>query len=136
MAPWAQYSIVAGHDNQATVVNIETIVPTGDSRAYCTPRGWGNYDPGIERVRGNGTITYAGKKRTRWVFAVMSHYGYAYALATWEGEVTIKTRTTANTYSYFNALCHVPKLSEQQSKRMYLLDFPLEFTDLVAVAAP
>ncbi len=133
---WEGYCIVAGHNNQATVVNVETIVPTGDSRAYCAPHGWGNYDPGIARVRGDGSITYAGKARTRWIFRVMTHYGYSYALATWEGAVTIKTRTSSSTYSYFNALCHVPKLSEQQTKWMNLIDISLEFTDLIAVAAP
>lgn len=133
---WENYCIVAGHDNQATVVNVETITPTGDTRAFCPPRSWGNYDPGIERIRGNGTITYAGKKQTRWTFAVMTVHQYEYALTTWEGEVTIRTRTTHEDYEYYNAVCHVPKLTEQQKKWMNLLDMSLIFTDLVAVSAP
>lgn len=107
--PIQDYRIAAGHDVAlGSLINIETIKPSGDTKYFYSPQAIGNYDPGSPNVRGDGLFSFNGKPSTVWFLAAATRKQLAYARATWanggwSGYVTIYTTTGDETYARYNA---------------------------------
>lgn len=116
------YRIGAGNDLAlGSLTNIEDITPSGDV-AFYAPEVLASYDPGIRRIRGNGSLYHAGYPNQTWTWKRMTRKQYAYLRATYcsggyDGPVTIYTRfgDDADTYVRCNARMIVPKENEMQT---------------------
>lgn len=105
-----------------SLVNIETITATGDTRRFFAPQGFGNRNAGLFRIRGDMSIYIAGSASDIWLFRPMTWFQYQYWRATYcgggySGLVTIYTPTALNangefTYTRYNAVTHLPKENE------------------------
>lgn len=120
--PVGQYAIKAGY-NQALVdlVNIETIVPTGDI-AFYTPTAYWDSEPGAKRVKLTGLGYYAGFAYVEWLLEVLTQKQRDYAMSTWcsgglEGFVTIYTRLGGMSYARYNAVLSVLPTKQMRRKQ-------------------
>lgn len=117
MGFFADYRIAAGNGVAlGSLTNIESITPTNDRR-FKPPRSMGLRNPGVYRVRGNGTVYIAGFPSTVWLFEPMTWLQYEYFNSTWlnsaySGLVTIYTLSAKNTYTRYNAVATLPKPDE------------------------
>jgi hypothetical protein len=131
------YKIAAGYNNAGSLVNIETIVPTGDS-AFWPPEGYGGYRPGESVVRADGTEYVAGFASTVWHFKRLTRAQYSYLQSTycgggWSGKVTIATRIGATSYANYNAILWLPKPADANRTFIRWIDIDLRFTRMVAL---
>lgn len=130
--PRYDYQIAAGNNNAAGLVNIETIVPSGDV-AFYPPEGYASYDPGIFRVRGNGLTTTAGFAATAWVWTRLTRAQFEYLQDTycasgWSGLVTIRTRIGRRTYANYNAVLTLTKPKDSQMRRPIWYEYRVDFS--------
>jgi hypothetical protein len=137
--PFENYEIIADHDNIGSLVNIETIKPTSDTRYFCPPQGYALYDPGLLRELLYEALLYeAGYATTTWLFSVLTRLQYeylrdTYAAGGYRGLVTIRTRTDRVAYDYFNATIDIPKLTTVQKQDKVFFDFPIRFLRMVGI---
>ena len=117
MMPRYDYRIAAGHNVPlANLVNIETIIPSGDRRFY-PPRSFGTYSPGAIRVRADGRLYFAGFPSLTWKFSILTIAQFKYLQTTYcnnsySGKVTIYTKLDDNsTYVRCNAIMVLPVLN-------------------------
>jgi len=117
--PIYEYKLASGYDNEAGFVNVETAFPTYTGRVSFYPRGRGNFDEGIMRIRADGTLYLTGFQSFTWPLHFLSYTQWAYAQTTYctggtglSGKVTVATRLPAGTYANYNAVMILPKLSE------------------------
>lgn len=110
--PRYAYKIAAGANNAAGLVNIESLVPSGGT-AFYPPEGYGGYNPGQFRIRADGTVYIAGFASTVWRFKKLTRKQYDYLRSTYcgssySGNVTIATRTGADSYSNLTGVLILP----------------------------
>lgn len=134
------YAIASGWNVAAnSLVNIETIKPTGDIYYFFAPKAYGYYDPGKRTVRGDGTITVVGFPTVAWIWDVVTRLQHEYLIATYStggntysGKVTINTRLGTSTYVRMNAVIIIPKPIESDGPTYAFRNYRVEFTRLVA----
>lgn len=114
------YQLAAGNDNEAGLQNVEVVIPAYNQRTTFYPRGRGNYDEGIVRIRADGTAYITGYASITWPLNVLTYTQWAYLQTNYctggtglSGKVTVRTRIPAGTYANYNAVMILPKLSEQ-----------------------
>lgn len=133
------YQIAVGNNNTAGLVAIESITPAGDTRNFQPVRAFWDYDPGVRKVRADGTDYFAGYAVHGWTCAVLTKLQWQYLKDTYcnggySGAVTIRTRFgQPNTYANFNAVLRIPKESETGQAGPFYRDVRLLFTRLVAL---
>jgi len=135
-----QYAIAANYNVAAnSLVNIETIKPTGDIYNFFAPKAYGFYDPGARKVRGDGTILMVGFPVVTWVFDVMTRLQHEYLISnfstggnSYSGKVTINTRLGTSAYSRMNAVMVLPKTIEADGPTYAFRNYRVEFTRLAA----
>lgn len=117
--PVYQFKIGSGWNVPAgSLVNIETIKPTGDVLFY-PPESYGSFDPGDEKDKTNSLTFHSGYDELKWTwrgkitrkqarYLMDSYCGGGYS-----GTVTINTPTdTPDTYVRKNAVMKLPKLPD------------------------
>jgi hypothetical protein len=108
-----QYAIASGYSVALnSLTNIETISVSG--RRFTAPKALGSFDPGIFRVRPDGTLYLAGYPSQRWLFEVITFAQYNYLRSTYcaggyAGKVTVYTRPGTEAYARYNAVLRLPK---------------------------
>lgn len=131
-------AIAAGYNNAVNLAAIEAITPPGD-RPFFTPRAFGLFDPGQFRIRGDGTVYTAGYPTAQWLFSAITQAQVRYLMETYcangySGKVTIRTRTDdPDTYTNYNAVLLLPKLSESDKKFAKFRNYGMTFVRLVAI---
>lgn len=132
------HSIAAGHGVAlVSLVNIEDITPSGDV-AFKYPLASPLFDPGVFRIRGDGTVYTAGFPSVEWKFIGMTKKQYEYARTTWcaggwGGLVTIYTRPGTIAYARYNATLTLPKPSDLKWETSAFGDVTFKFTRLVVL---
>lgn len=135
--PLQQYKIASGYNVAAgSLVNIETILPTNDVYFY-SPKALGFYDPGQEKVRGDGTILYAGFPYLYWEIDAITRAQDAYLKTTYcsggfSGKVTINTTLGTTTFSRMNAVMILPKNIDSDGQFFATQKYKIKMTRLVA----
>lgn len=134
------YRIAATY-NQAlgSLVNVETIKPTGD-RYFYAPMAYGFASPGVQKVRLNGVGYRAGFPYVIWYFKVATRAQYEYLSSTYcssgySGQVTIYTTLGKSTYARYNAVLILPSTAEQEGGEFFAFRSGLRvtFSHLVAL---
>lgn len=136
-----QYKLAAGYNNAAGLVNIESIIPTGD-RAFSPPQGYASFSPGVLRVRADGLRYVAGFQTILWIFSLLTAAQWRYLQDTYtvggnsySGKVTVANRNEDGSYSNYNAIIYVPPLPELASNRKWLnyRDVEIRFARAVTI---
>jgi hypothetical protein len=131
------YAIGAGWNvAQGSLTNFESLTCSGES-ALKVGGMYGTYDPGLVKIRGDGSLYSAGYGSCAlpmpgiaraWVRCLM----VTYCASGYSGKVTIYVRTDdPATYSRQNAYMVLPKLSEVQKRATAFQDYVIRFTRLV-----
>lgn len=133
-----EFQIAAGYNNAVGLVNIESITPSTDWRAFTVPDGFASYSPGERKTRPDGIDYTRGYPTVTWNFAGITRKQYIYLRDTYcndglSGKVTIRTLKEDNTYANFNAVMHVPQLPELTRRLGSYEDCDIRFTRLVAL---
>lgn len=130
------YRIGAGYNVALnSLVNIETIQPAND-RYFVVVNSFGSYDPGVQRIRGDGLGYFAGFASLIWRFAGMTFAQHTYLRNTYcaggyTGKVTIYTRLdNFSTYARYNAILDVRKLPELRKRVNAFADVDVIFRRL------
>jgi hypothetical protein len=122
-----------------SLVNIETIKPSNDPYKFVAPVVYGTYYAGIQRTRGDGTITLSGSAYLVWLFKVLTRLQYEYLRTTYcsggfSGKVTIYSRAGTSTYARYNAVMVLPAGTAPVDGQFYAFkDYPVQMTRLVAI---
>lgn len=138
MRPLSQYAIASGYNVPLdALTNWETL--TAGGRRFYAPQAFGSFDPGIYRIRGDGTLYIAGFGSLTWtmryfLYAQHRYLMTAYCTGGYSGKVTIYTKTSnAAAYERYNAVMILPKLSESQPNFAILENYQIKFTRLEAL---
>lgn len=133
------YQIAAGYNNAAGLVKISSITPSSDV-PFVDPKAYNGYNPGVLKIRGDGTMFYAGYGSDVWTFGYLTVAQYTYlqtafggGAGSFAGKVTIKTRIGTATYANYNAILNIPLPNELEFQAGYWLNVPLRFTRMVAL---
>ncbi len=114
MTFFSDYRIAAGWNVVlGSLVNIESILPNGDTYRFRAPQAYGLYNVGQNRIRGDGLVYVAGYASVTWRFGVMTRLQYEYLRTTYcnggfSGKVTILTTLGSSAYSRMNASMILP----------------------------
>jgi len=132
------YRIASGSNIAlGSLVNIESITATGDTRKFYSPKSIGFYNPGERRTTLAGRDYFAGYANTKWVFDVMTRNQLAYLRTTycaggWDGLVTIYTATDSGTYLRYNAVMRLQKPADNGQGEFFAYKrFELSMTRMV-----
>lgn len=133
-----QYAIASGYNVAlAALSNWESL--TAGGRRFYAPRMYGSFNPGIYRVRGDGTIYIAGFGSCVWMMDILRYAQYrllqtSYCSSGYSGLVTIYTQTDVpGTYARYNAVMTLPKHSESTPNDFIFEHAPIHFTRLEAL---
>lgn len=133
---YPNYKLAAGWNNAGSLSSIESIIAIEG----VFPAPYGTYNPGVRKIRGDGTLYIAGSPSCQWPFAVVPSYAKHKALMTtycnggYSGKVTVATRTDDSaTYSNFNAIMTLPFLTEVRTEPGQYQDYIITFTRMVAI---
>lgn len=134
--PQFSYKLASGLNvASGSLVNIETIKPTGDKYFYA-PEVYGSYRSGLRKVRLNDLDFLAGYPSLIWKFDYMTRAQLRYLMDTYcssglSGLVTINTTTNnTTTYARLNAVMHLPDLAEAQKNTLIFTHVPVQFRKL------
>lgn len=133
------HRIGAGHSVAlASLVNIETIKPSNDRRAFYAPKVYGTHNPGVYRIHTDGTLYLAGYPSITWLFDVLTRRQYEYLKDTYcasgfSGKVTVYTTLGDLTYARYNAIMRLPKPAEIDGQFYAFKKFPVLLTRMVAL---
>lgn len=132
------YRIAAGWNVAlGSLINVEAITPSGEP-TFKAPDVFGRYDPGVLKIRGDGTGYHSGFGMITWYFAGLTRGQFRYLQETYcsngyWGKVTIYTRLdTPGTYTRYNAVMLLPKLSDSQKRSAAWQDIYIRMTRLAA----
>ena len=136
-SPLYDYRLAPGYNVALdALTNIELIKPTGDIYFY-PPRVYPTYNPGLYRIRGDGSVYLAGYGAQLWHFGVLTYAQYEYLRTTYcsggfSGPLTIYTRLATVFYQRCNAMLILPKPADSDDGRSPLyLKNPVQMTRLV-----
>lgn len=139
MAPFYNYMIGAGWNVAlVSLTNFESLSISGEPPLKVGGM-YGTYDPGLMRIRGDGTVYLAGYGSCALPFPGITRGQVRYLSTTfcnssYSGKVTIYTRLDdPATYARFNAIMRLPKLSESQKRWAAFQDYVVRFDRLVAL---
>lgn len=138
MTTMADYRIAAGWNVVlGSLVNIETILPGGDTYYFRAPQAYGFYLDGQRRVRGDHLIYTAGFPAVTWRFAVLTRKQYEYLRTTYcngafSGKVTIYTTLGSSSYSRQNAVMVLPAPAGTDGALYAFRNYDVQMTALVA----
>lgn len=113
--PLFEYEIVAGWNDAASMVNIESLSPAGvtqlrqpPGQTYAILEASVTYRRGERRFSANGGTSYAGYATVTWPL-LCSHEALTHFYDTYSGQCTVRTTTgDRETYSNWNAYVLVP----------------------------
>ena len=132
--------IAANYNNTLGLVAWETILVTGDTQAFFPPVVYGGYSVGQERVRGDGTSYFSGRKVAHGQFGVITQNQFYYLQVTYcnggyTGFVTVEIRTEdPNNYHTWNAILKLPQWSEVKKQSQAISPFPFLLRRLQFIA--
>lgn len=133
------YQIAAGYNNAAGLVKISSITPSSDI-PFVDPKAYNGYNPGILKIRGDGTTFYAGYGSDVWTMGYLTVAQYTYLQTTYcggagsfTGKVTIKTRIGTVTYANYNAILNLPVPDQTEFLAGFFTNVQLRFTRMVAL---
>lgn len=135
----ADYRIAAGYNVAlGSLVNIETITATGDTRKFYAPQAYGHSSPGALAYRLDGTGYRRGFLRVDWIFPAATRNQYEYLSTTYcsgllTGQCTIYTRVGKSTYARYNAVMQLPATDEADGAFFAFKNLRVAFTHLVAI---
>lgn len=139
MAPFYLYAIAPlWNVALASLTNFESLSISGEP-ALKVGGMYGTYDPGVMRIRGDGTLYLAGYPSCALPFPGITRGQVRYLSVTfcnngYSGKVTIYTRLDdPATYARYNAVMRLPKLSESQKRWSSFQDYIVRFDRLVAL---
>lgn len=128
------YQWATGFNNVPGLKAVEMDVPTFRGKPFYV-HALGAWDPGVVRMRGDGTEGTYGFKRPTWLADVMGLAQYNYIQATYtpggigmSAKLTIRTRNGQDVFANFNAILYLPKKSELQRRWDAYRDAPLVFS--------
>jgi len=99
--------IAAGYDNVAGLTLITSLSADSIPFVECLELPDSSYVRGQTRVSTTGRVRHAGFPSKLWVSSILYLPQWEYLVSTYEGEVTIRTRLTGNTYANYNAVLDV-----------------------------
>ncbi len=107
-----QYQIAVGNNNAAGLTAIQSIVPSGNI-AFPPPAAKGSKNPGIIRIRGDGTDYAGGYVSQIWTMVWLTYKQYDHAKTTWcaggyKGLVTVKTQFNDAVFANYDAVLNIP----------------------------
>lgn len=130
------YKIAAGWNNVGGLTRVSSIVPTDDI-AFEDPKAYGGAAAGVAKIRGDGTIYYAGFQSVVWQFGAWTYLQYAYLQSTYcgglgnlSGKVTIRTRDIGGSYANLNAILTLNAPAQLDYDSLYFLNPSITFTRL------
>lgn len=132
------YAIGAGWNVAAgSLVNIESLTPPGDIRAFAPPHALGTHLFGKYETRGDGSIYLNGYATQKWLFDAMTRLQYEYLSSTFcnssvSGKVTINTRLGKTAYTRVNAMMILPNPADFDYMFYAGRKVPIAMTRLVA----
>jgi hypothetical protein len=134
------YQLAAGWNGAGSLVDIQSIIPTGDRR-FVAPQGYSGFDEGVLRVRLDKQRYLTGHTSFPWLFDVLTVAQYRYLMATYttggnsySGKVTARTRIpSSGAFANYNAILYLPKLPELTRKYLSYRDVVIQFVDAVAL---
>lgn len=131
------YQIAAGYGNTAGLINIETIIPTGD-RAFFAPVAYNNYKPGIRKIRTDGLLYISGFGTSYWILPAATRPQIEllqdnYCAGGFNGKVTIRTRINRRVYANFRAILSLPDPDTMRRIFLGYDDLRLDFFRMVAL---
>lgn len=136
-APWYDYAIAAAYNNASGLKRIETIIPSGESKAFPPVNAYSAYNPGTLRLRADGLAYITGYASTEWRFSYLSVVHYRYLISTYStggnsyaGKVTIRTRIADGTFANYNAIMLLPILPKLNRTYLKYRDVVIRFTRL------
>ena len=105
---------------------------------------YGEYDPGVMKLRGNGRLYLSGYGSTAWAWTgnpggrltpkQNEYLSDTYCGGSLDGTVTIYTQTDVKgTYARYNAVMTLPKLPEAGRNFNNLQSYTVRFTRLVGL---
>lgn len=136
--PLYDYRIASGYGVAlASLTNLETIADS-DGKKFKAPYAIASYDPGVFRIRGDGTIYTAGYGTLVWLLPVVTRKQVVklqtdYCAGGYSGKVTVYSRTVSDSYARYNAVLHLPKLSDSQRRMKYIENYAARLTRMVAL---
>lgn len=141
MNPFEHYSIAAGYNVVlGSLVNIESIVATGDRDPFYGPQAYGHATPGARRGRLTGVGYRAGFAKVVWHLPVATFNQYEYLRDTilagvLSGPTTIYSTVGKLSYARYNAVLDIPATEEQPGSDFFAFKqgLDLTFTRLVAL---
>lgn len=114
-----EYKLATGYDNEAGFDNVEDVFPTYANKQSFYPRGRPKFDEGVLRIRADGTVYFTGFQSFAWPLDFLSYDQWVYAQTNYctggtglSGLVTAATRLPSGSYSNYNAVMILPKMSE------------------------
>lgn len=136
-----QYAIAAGHGQAGSLVNIETIKPSGDKYFLYPSLAPNRLSRGLLRRRADGANYLTGLASVTWVFAGLTRAQWRYLQDTYtvggdsySGPVTLRTKSgETDAYANYNAVLNLPPMDGLQYKPGGFPDFEVQFTHLEAL---
>lgn len=135
--PQYSYKIAVGYNQPSgSLVNIETIRPSGDIRNFYAPEAYSAYNPGTPRYRLDGQNYNTGFPSTQWKFRNMTRLQYQYMRSQYcigggySGTVTIQSTDQNGTQTRYNAIIQVPRTNELQRNFTAYTDVVISFIRL------
>lgn len=140
MTFFSDYRIAAGWNVAlGSLVNIESILPGGDTYRFKAPQAYGAYNAGQYRTRGDGQIYLAGYPSLAWTFGVLTRLQFEYLRTTYcnggfSGKVTIYTTLGSSAYARMNSVMILPTPAGTDGAFYAFKNYSAQMTRLVAAS--
>lgn len=136
-----QYALAAGHGQAGSLVNIETIKPTGDLYFLYPSLAPNKVIRGVLRRRLDGNDYVTGLASLTWLFGALTRAQWRYLQDTYtvggnsySGPVTVRSNSgEGGAYANYNAIIHVPPMHTLQYKPGGFPDVEVQFSNLEAL---
>lgn len=138
MTPRYDYQIAAGINNEAGLVNLETVTVVGDTKPFFAPVGYSSFKPGVRKIRSDGTLAITGFPSAYWIIPIVTRKQWEYVQDTYcnggySGKVTIRTRIGRAAYANYNAVLTLPDPDTLTRRFTVFEDVRLDFTRMLAL---
>lgn len=122
-----------------SLTNVENL-PAQSGYSFIPPAIVPNYDPGIEKIVGNGGDYFSGYPGVPWFFgdwrgALWKYFYTTIGGGLWRSKVTIYTLTLpgSSTYTRYNAWMFLPKPAKQVTNFSIVPSYSVQMTRLAAL---
>ncbi|RMG82108.1 MAG: hypothetical protein D6712_15230 [Chloroflexi bacterium] len=128
--------IASGHNNTAGLTLIEELTDSDGVLFYPVNDRY-QYQPGEFITRGDGIVIPIGLPTLQWQsHLTLAQWDYIYTSLlgnTYSGTVTIRTRTTTDTYANYNAILSITPPTDYDVLNGWINNFIWQFTHLEAI---